>query len=462
MRALETCAYPDMRVLLVEDDDIMRVSLEDRLGIEGIPVTSAANLAHARRALAKRDVDLVVADVRLPDGTGKTLFEEVCRSHPGLPVILMTAYVSVPEAVALVKAGAVDYLTKPFDIETFVESVKRTLSSAADARQAADLIATDGRSFRAGTGLLGKSPAMRRVEGLVARLRDVDSSILITGESGVGKEVVARLIHHNSRRAAQPFVAVNCAAISPNLVESELFGHERGAFTGADHLHIGRFERARGGTVLLDEIAEIPPETQVKLLRFLQERTIERVGGTASIPLEVRVLAATQVDLMEALESGRFRSDLYWRLNVIHVPIPPLRERREDILYYSQLFVAEHARAMGKLVTGLSSEAEASLLEMPFPGNVRELRNMLERAVALCTGSQVEAHDLLLFEPEEGTRPSDRASSTSLKGVVEDAERSAILDALARTDWVINKAAGSLGISRKSLWEKMRRYGIER
>lgn len=459
MKALEACAGPDMRVLLVEDDEIMRVSLEDRLGIEGIPVTSVADLAHARRALAKHDVDLVVADVRLPDGTGKILFEEVCRSHPGLPVILMTAYVSVPDAVALVKAGAVDYLTKPFDIETFVDSVKRTLSRAADARQAADLIAADGRPFRAGTGLLGKSPAMRRIEELVARLRDVDSSILITGESGVGKEVVARLIHHNSNRAARPFVAVNCAAISPNLVESELFGHERGAFTGADHRHVGRFERARGGTVFLDEIAEVPPETQVKLLRVLQERTIERVGGTVTIPLDVRVLAATQVDLTKAMEGGRFRSDLYWRLNVIHIPIPPLRKRREDVLYLAQLFVAEHAQAMGKDVVGLSADAEAALLAMLFPGNARELKNMLERAVALCAGHRVEAHDLLLFEAEEGTRP---IASPSLRGAVEDAERSAILAALARSDGAVNKAAGSLGISRKSLWEKMRRYGIER
>jgi two-component system response regulator AtoC len=446
------------RILLVEDDEIMRLSLEDRLRMEGMPITTATDLAGARRALANGGLDLVVTDVRLPDGSGSMLFEEVCRQHPGTPVILITAYVSVPQAVALIKAGAVDYITKPFDIEAFVALVKRTLSSVSDAHQA-ELTGADGVRFRAGSGVLGRSPALRRIEEVVARLRGVDSSVLITGESGVGKEVVARLIHHNSRRAEGLFVAVNCAAIPIDLVESELFGHERGAFTGADRRRIGRFELAEGGTLFLDEVAEIPPEVQVKLLRVLQERRIERVGGTASIELDVRVLAATQVNLVEALAESRFRSDLYWRLNVIHIDVPPLRERSEDIVYLSRKFVTEHARVMEKEVAGLSAQAEARLLEMPFPGNVRELRNLLERAVALCAGPQVQEHDLFILEPEEKERSG---VPPSLKAAVELTERAAIRSALTRSEGSISKAADALEISRKNLWEKMRRYGIRR
>jgi DNA-binding NtrC family response regulator len=446
------------RVLLVEDDEIMRLSLDDRLRLEGIPVTSVPDLAQARCELASSGPDLVVSDVRLPDGSGAALFEDVCRHHPGTPVILITAYVSVPEAVALIKAGAVDYITKPFDIEAFVSLVKRTLSRVSDGHRA-ELTGADGGKFRAGSGVLGQSPAMRRIEHVVACLKHVASSVLITGESGAGKEVVARFIHHNSRRADGPFVAVNCAAIPIHLVESELFGHERGAFTGADRRRIGRFEQAEGGTLFLDEIAEIPPAVQVKLLRVLQERTIERVGGAAPIELDVRVLAATQVDLATALEENHFRSDLYWRLNVIHIDIPPLRERSEDILYLSRNFVAEHARVMEKDITGLSAQAEGCLLGMKFPGNVRELKNLLERAVALCAGPQVQEHDLFILEPE-GTERSE--GQLSLKETVEVSETTAIRSALVHSDGSVTKAAEALDISRKNLWEKMKRYGIKR
>lgn len=448
----------DARILVVEDDEIMRQSLEDRLHMEGIPVVSVSDLAAARRELSRGGLDLVVADVRLPDGNGQALFEQVCREHPGTPVVLMTAYASVPDAVSLVKAGAMDYLTKPFDIEEFIALVRRNLSRVEDARQA-ELVARDGTTFRAGSGVLGRSPAMRRIEELVARLRDVDSSVLITGESGVGKEVVAQLIHRSSRRAEGRFVAVNCAAIPINLVESELFGHERGAFTGAERRHVGRFEMAMGGTIFLDEVAEIPPEVQVKLLRILQERMVERVGGGEPIPLNVRVLAASQVNLEQALEQGRFRPDLYWRLNVIHIAVPALRDRPEDVVYLARKFITEYAQEMGKGVAGLSASAEVRLLEMPFPGNVRELKNVIERAVALCVGQRVQIHDLLPFEAQEEPASEHRPS---LKETVEEAERAAILCALDQTGWAIGAAAETLGISRKNLWEKMKRNGIAR
>jgi DNA-binding NtrC family response regulator len=299
---------------------------------------------------------------------------------------------------------------------------------------------------------------MRRIERLIARLSVVDSSILITGESGVGKEVVANLIHRNSPRADGPLVTVNCSALPPNLVESELFGHEKGSFTGATQRRIGRFEKAHQGTVFLDEIVEIPLEIQVKLLRVLQERIVERVGGGESIPIDVRIIAASQVDLDKAVKEGRFRSDLFWRLNVIHVLIPPLRERREDILYLSRLFLERQASDMDIPEKGLSGEAEAYLLGMPFPGNVRELKNILERAMVLSDGPRIMVHDL---EPLENGETNGEREST-LKESFVAAEKKAILDALARHDWTMKAAADALDISRKSLWEKMKRYGISK
>jgi len=449
--------HPAHRVLLVEDDELMRLSLLDRLAMENMDSVGTSDLAGARQALAKMGPDLVITDIRLPDGSGRELFEEIRREYPGTPVIVVTAYGSIPDAVALTKAGAVDYVIKPFDIDLFMDLVQRTISELEYTKHA-ELKSRDGSVFRAGDGVLGESPAMRQIEKLVARLRHADSSVLITGESGVGKEVVARLIHQNSRRSSGPFVAVNCAAIPLNLVESELFGHERGAFTGADRRHVGRFEQAKRGTIFLDEVAEIPMEVQVKLLRVLQERRVERVGGVESIPLDVRVLAATQVDLAKAMQENRFRPDLFWRLNVINIAIPPLRERREDASYLANVFVREHAKTMEKRVSRISGAAMARLVEMPFPGNARELRNLLERAVALCAGSEIQEHDLYLIEEDA----FDDEEPPQLREVVEDAERGAIDAALMRNDWTIHRAAEDLGIARKSLWEKMRRYGIAR
>jgi two-component system response regulator AtoC len=315
----------------------------------------------------------------------------------------------------------------------------------------------DDVSFKAGSGGLGKSPAMRKIERLVARLRESDSSVLITGQSGVGKEVVASLIHNNSMRRQGPMVKVNCAALSPTLIESELFGHEKGAFTGAVKQRIGRFEQAQGGTIFLDEIAEVSPEIQVKLLRVLQELEIERVGGIEPITLDVRVIAATQVDLDESIKRHEFRSDLYWRLNVIHVSIPPLQERREDIVYLARLFVAEQAAKTGSAIKGLSEEAELQLQSMSFPGNVRELRNIIERAVALCDAPWISPAELLL---QDGVNQD--VSTTTLRKSTEEAERKAILNALVENNHKINQAAVALGISRKNLWEKMKRYEIGR
>jgi DNA-binding NtrC family response regulator len=453
---LDSDDFSDYRVLLVEDDEIMRLSLKDRLRLEKIPVQAVGDISRARKELAKGNIDLVITDIRLPDGTGIELFTDISINYPGIPVILMTAFGDISDAVALVKAGALDYLTKPFDMSDFINKVERHLSRIADTHLTLDSC-SDNNNFKAGTGRLGKSSAMRKIERLVARLRESDSSILITGESGVGKEVVATLIHNNSIRKQGPMVKVNCAALSPSLIESELFGHEKGAFTGAAKQRIGRFEQAQGGTIFLDEIAEVSPDIQVKLLRVLQEREIERVGGVEAIALDVRVIAATQATLDESIKSHEFRSDLYWRLNVIHVGIPPLRERREDIVYLARLFVNEQAAKTGSTIKGLSKEAEMQLQSMSFPGNVRELKNIIERAVALCDAPWISPGELLLEDND-----NHDIGTTTLRKSIEEAERKAILNALVENDHKINQAAAALGISRKNLWEKMKRYEIDK
>lgn len=448
----------ELCVLIVEDDEIMRLSLEDRLRLEGIPVRVARNMASAHSQLEKGDIDLVVTDIRLPDGSGADLFYDISKHFPGIPVILMTAFGDVADAVSLVKAGALDYLAKPFDLMEFIKKIQRNLSRIRDQNLSANSLELDAQTFRPGSGLLGKSQSMRRIERLIARLANVDSSILITGESGVGKEVVATLLHENSKRSQKPFIRVNCAALPQGLIESELFGHEKGAFTGASQRHIGRFEQANTGTIFLDEIAEIHPEMQVKLLRILQEQMVDRVGGKQPIPIDVRIIAATQVELDDAVREGRFRSDLYWRLNVINVHIPPLRDRQEDILFLARMFVERHAKEMNIPYKRLAAEAEARLLSMSFPGNVRELRNILERAVALSDAPRILAHDLMPLEADH----VEQEMHHTLKESVESAERQAIHQALIQTGWAIGQAADDLGISRKSLWEKMKRYGIEK
>lgn len=453
--------FSALRVLLVEDDEIMRLSLADCLKMEGIEAAAAGTISEARRFLTQGYADMVITDIRLPDGSGRDFFHEVSSALPGVPVMLMTAYGSVPDAVELVKAGATDYLTKPFKLDAFLTAVRRILNNLSETRLRQHLT-EDGleNPFQPGKGLLGTSAAMRGVERLVARIAPLDSSVLITGESGVGKEVVSNMIHHNSQRRTRPFIKVNCAAIPANLVESELFGHEKGAFTGADKRRQGRFEQADGGTIFLDEIAEIPPETQVKLLRVLQEREIVRLGGSESIPLDVRILAATQVDLQAAIAQERFRSDLFWRLNVIRVDIPPLRDRPEDVLFLARRFIHDYAEAMNKRIFGLSAEAETRLKQWPFPGNVRELKNMIERAVALCDGSRLEVHDL--FSSVLQREKPACGENVSLKAAVEEAERDVIRSTLDRCQGAVGQAAELLGISRKSLWEKMRRYGIQK
>jgi DNA-binding NtrC family response regulator len=373
----------------------------------------------------------------------------------------MTAYISVEDAVALTKAGAADYLTKPFDLDVFVAKTRRAVERARD-RYAAPLVAPDGSLARPGSGMLGRSAEMRRIEEISARIRDIDSAVLLTGESGVGKEVVARFIHRNSTRADGPFVAVNCAALPSELVSSELFGIQKGAFAGAEENRAGKFELAQGGTIFLDEIAEIPDVTQIKLLRVLQDHQVERLGGTGPTELDVRVMAASQADLEAEVAKGNFRSDLFWRLNVLRIEVPPLRERRDDILFLARNFVSAQAARMERPVEGLSAAAEERLMRMDFPGNVRQLRNMIERAVALGAGPRIQVYDLSADEFPSSRPGPEAAGSMTLKENVQTAERAAIVRALGETGGVLHLAAEHLGVSRKTLWEKMRRYHIAR
>ncbi|MEW8683638.1 MAG: sigma-54 dependent transcriptional regulator [Candidatus Thiodiazotropha endolucinida] len=456
-QTIEADSYKDLCLLLVEDDEIMQISLVDRLRIESIPVRAVSDTASARKELEKGDIDLVVTDIRLPDGTGIELFTDISNNYPGTPVILMTAYGDISDAVATVKAGALDYLTKPFDINDFIKKVTHQLSCISDIQLTTNNSGGEDNYFKPGSGCLGKSNAMRKIERLVARLRESDSSVLLTGESGVGKEVVANLIHNNSLRSQGPMVSVNCAALPATLIESELFGHEKGAFTGATQQRKGRFEQAQGGTIFLDEIAEVSSDIQVKLLRVLQEREFERVGGSVSIPLDVRVIAATQANLDVVIEKNEFRSDLYWRLNVINIEIPPLRQRREDIVYLARQFVSQLGRCKKGGIKGLSKEAELCLQSMSFPGNVRELKNVIERAVALCDGPWISQSDLSITDSNAHTH-----DTTTLKESIEEAERKSITRALVDNNGKINQTADSLGISRKNLWEKMKRYEIDK
>lgn len=443
--------FGGLKVLIVEDDDIIRFSVEDRLRLSGIPAVSSSDITGAIYHLSQGGIDLVITDIRLPDGSGRDLFAKIARHHPGLPVVLMTAFGSVADAVDLIKAGALDYIEKPFDMDVFLAKLKRVLGDILASRDATELIGQDGAAVHLGSGLLGRNPAMQRIERLVARVKDVDSPIIITGESGVGKEVLAGLLHRNSRRRSGPYVRINCAAIAPSRFEAELFGQPEGGTWRA-----GRFEQAHHGTLFLDEVGAVPLDLQERLTRALQDGVIDRAGEI--VPVDVRVIAASQQDLTEAMNQGRFLPDLYWCLEVIHIRVPALRDRPEDILFFARQFLQDFAAKSRKSINGLTENAEHWLCDRAWPGNLWELRNVLARAVTLAAGTRIDRGDLLPVGEDD--LPHRITADATLRAAVEEAEQGAIRAALARHHWAIGRAAESLGISRKGLWEKMRRYGI--
>jgi len=440
-------ALPALRLCLVEDDAIMGESLCDRFQLEGFEVDWRRTGGEALRAIESRPYTVVISDVRLPDRSGEALFGEVKGNVADPPpFVFITAFATVDRAVALLKEGAADYVAKPFDLDELVAKV-RMLSTT----HRGDAISTTDSLE------LGVSAAMRGIVQMVPRVARHASAVLISGESGVGKERVAQLIHRSGSREGAPFVPVNCGALAESLLEAELFGYERGAFTGAVRAHRGLIEAAEGGTLFLDEIGDMPLAMQVKLLRVIQDHRVARVGATAPVPVRFKLVCATHRDLRKMVEAGQFREDLFFRINVIQLRILPLRERREDILWFAQRFLMECAEKHGVPRFSMSPGAESALTGYPWPGNLRELRHAVERACILSNSPILEP---ALFFEDGLSQASAEGQHSSLSGYLAACERRYIEGALSECGDQIGKAAALLGISRKNLWEKMKRLGI--
>jgi DNA-binding NtrC family response regulator len=432
------------RICLVEDDPIMGESLCDRLRLEGFAFDWFRSAGDAYARLPQGAYAAVVSDIRLPDFGGDELFKRLRATGGVPPFLFITGFGSIDRAVELLKLGAADYITKPFDLDELIEKLRALCGPAA----------AGGR-----VPVLGISAAMRRIEDLLPRIAKRAGSLLITGESGVGKERVAQEFDRLARDNEKcPFVAINCGAVAEGLLEAELFGHEKGAFTGAMRQKKGVFELADCGTLFLDEIGEMSLAMQVKLLRALQEKRFRRVGGEVPVDVDLRVICATNRNLKELVEHGRFREDLYYRVNVIHVPVPPLRERKDDILWLARKFLDEFSSRHGGGRRELSPAAEHALLDYPWPGNVRELRHCIERGSILASRPVLGPEDF--FGDGLPPRPED-TSEASLNDYLAECERRYIRQALERHDGHIANTAAALGISRKGLWEKLKRLGIE-
>lgn len=443
------------RILVVEDEEIMRITVIDHLRQHEWQVDEARNGLDALTMVKENSYDLILSDIRMPGLDGEELLARVKQSAPRTEVILMTAHGNTEGAVNCLKQGAADYILKPFDLDDLTFRVQRLLNIQAIKARCASLENCCGQR----QPLIGSSTPMQQVLNLISQVAQTDSTVLIQGESGTGKELVAAAIHYESRRTDKPYIRINCAAIPAGLLESELFGHEKGAFTGAEKTSIGKFELADRGTILLDEIGDMPVDLQVKLLRVLQEHEVERVGGQKPIKVDVRVLCSTAKNLEEEIKQGRFREDLYYRLQVIPISVPALRDRKTDIPELTNYFLKKFGEERG-LSFKLSADAAQALSAYRFPGNVRELRNILERASVLTPAPQIQRWDLPL-EIHGGRGESAGNIETNLATAVGNAEKQCICHVLKKTDGNKTEAAEILGISRKNLWEKMKLYGIK-
>ena len=451
------------KILLVDDEPatlrVFSAILED----EGYQVVLAKRGEEALTVLAEdSDVAVVVTDLMMPGIGGKGLFEKIQEYYPYLSVIILTAFGTVDSAVQAVKDGAFYYLTKPPDYLQLKEIVRKAIEHKALMKEIHQLRQALQKNYNF-DNIIGRSPKMQDVFRLIRMVASSQATVLIEGESGTGKELVAKAVHFSGQRRDKPFVDANCAAIPANLLESEFFGHEKGAFTGAISRRIGRFEQANGGTLFLDEVGEIELPLQVKLLRAIQERKFERVGGNSSVSVDIRLIAATNRDLKESVKEGRFREDLYFRLNVIKITLPPLRERREDIPLLVEHFLKKYAEQERKNVNSVSPEAMKQLLDYHWPGNVRELENTMERALVICQGNTITSDEL----PYEMTLSNPSVSSGGMVMPAENAcnlsemEREMIVRALEKTRGNKSKAAGILGISRKVLYARLKEYEID-
>ena len=450
-------------VLVVDDDQAHRTMLNTLISGWGYSVTEADDGSTAIESVKASSFDLVLMDIRMVKISGLEALEAIKAVNPAIPVIIMTAYSTVETAVAALKQGAHDYLTKPLDFDKLRLTIDRTIEHNRLKEEVRMLRETLGHKFDS-RNIIGNSPAMQRLLETVAQVAASEATVLISGESGTGKELIAGAIHFNSPRKDGPLVKINCAAITETLLESELFGHEKGAFTGADRRKEGRFSQAHGGTLFLDEVSEMSLMMQVKLLRALQEREFNRVGGEETVQVDVRVIAATNKDLMEQINKGVFREDLYYRLNVVDLQVPPLTDRKEDIPLLAQHFLEKFAAKNSKEIVGFTPEAMNSLIRYGWPGNVRELMNAVERGVVLARTNHLDIGDFPFIKSamRQGDPDATDAGALQMKGdkPLEEIEKAAILSTLQAARGNKSEAARRLGITRKTLHKKLKAYGV--
>jgi len=445
-------------ILVVDDDFAHRTMLKTLISGWGYDVSEAGDGAAAIEAVRRDPFDLVLMDIRMVRISGIEALEEIRKLNPAIPIILMTAFASVETAVEALKKGAYDYLTKPLDFDELRLVLERGLEHTHLKEE--NLLLKERLGIRFDRrNLIGRSEAMTKLLDLVAQVAPSEATVLISGESGTGKEIIAAAIHYNSLRKEGPFVKINCAAITETLLESELFGHEKGSFTGADRRKEGKFRQASGGTILLDEVSEMSLAMQVKLLRVLQEREITRVGGDEVIPIDVRVITATNRDLIQEIAGGRFREDLYYRLNVVTLQVPPLRERKEDIPLLAIHFLKEFAEKNHKEIKGFTPRALDRMLRYSWPGNVRELMNTVERGVVLSRSDYLDESDLSPILMEKGSLEENNAV-TSGESSLESVEKATILKILEDAGGNKSEAARRLGITRRTLHQKLKKYGM--
>ena len=438
-------------ILTIDDEENIRNGLADNFELEGYNVEKASNGKEGLAKIEKGGIDLVITDLRMDGMPGEEVVRRVTTENPGIPIIVLTGHGSIEDATAAIKAGAYDFLTKPLDLDHLNHIVKNALKG----RQQQKIIRELLEKIKKGghpDGMIGKSAELNRVKELISKAAPSKANVLITGESGVGKELVAKSIHDQSPRKDKPFIIVHCAALSDTLLESELFGYEKGAFTGADSQHKGRFEIADGGTIFLDEIGEINAATQVKLLRVIQEKSFERVGGTTPINVDVRIVAATNRNLEEEVKNGKFREDLFYRLNVVRIPMPPLRERKDDIPLLLHNFLREFNIENEKNIQGFDNRAKSAILKYSWPGNIRELKNCVESAVVMCTGDEIKIEDLPATVREKG---EEKVINIPVGMKLDDAELLIIQENLAFCNGNKSKCAEILGIGRKTLHRKL-------
>ena len=444
-------------ILVVDDEKNIREGLAEALGIEGYRVITAADGGEGLNAVEGGGVDLVITDLKMPKISGGELLRKITGRYPGLPVIVLTGHGTIEDAVQAMRAGAFEFLTKPVNLDHLSLLARRALETRELARKNRELEA-EIEAQRRGSSILGSSGGMRKVLDLVRRVAPTRASVLVTGESGVGKELVADALHNLSPRRDGPLIKVHCAALAESLLESELFGHEKGSFTGAAARKRGRFELADSGTLFLDEIGEINPTVQIKILRVLQERKFERVGGEETVEIDVRIVAATNRDLAKEVAEGRFREDLYYRLNVVNIEVPPLRERRDDIPLLAMAFLREFAEENRKGVEGFDARVRQALYAHSWPGNVRELRNCVESAVVMARGTIIGLDDL---PPSLRGGGGERDIQVPLGSSLEEAEAILIRETLLAQGGNKSRTAEILGIGRKTLYQKIEEYGIE-